>query len=51
MIFYEVYKSGSLKIPCITVVDSLGNELDYEADMQLQSLKPMTFQVIGAKPK
>jgi hypothetical protein len=46
-----VYNSGNLNILCITVFDSLGNELDYEAKMAVESLNPMIFQIIEAKPK
>ncbi len=46
-----VYENGNLHMPCVKVIDSFGNEVHYEADMQLQTLNPMTFQVTGAKPK
>jgi hypothetical protein len=49
---WAVYENGSLHIPCVKVIGSFGDDLQYEADMQYQPLsEPMSFQLTGAKPK
>jgi hypothetical protein len=49
---WAIYENGNLHIPCVKVIGPFGDELHYEADMQYEPLsEPMSFQLMGAKPK